>query len=99
MITLGMDFVTYELIQFISRGCGAWIEKGVCIIIKIDSNVKNIKSKWTVVENNISISDNDSFLECFTWSYCNTGFIEFDNRDRIWSPHTILRMIPLSLNN
>lgn len=38
-------------------------------------------------------------MECFTWSCCNTGFIEFDNRDRIWSPHTILRMIPLSLNN
>lgn len=54
-------------------------KKGVCIIIKIDSNVKNIKSKWTVVENNISISDNDSVLECFTWSYCNTGFTAFDH--------------------
>lgn len=45
MITLGTDFVTYGLIQFISCGCGVWIEEGVCIIIKIDSNVKWKKSK------------------------------------------------------
>lgn len=72
----------------------------VCIIItKNYSNVKSKKSKWTVVENNISISDNDSFFEYFSWSNYNTGFIEFDHPDRIWSPHNSLRMIPYSLNN